>query len=707
MPRTGHGASTRRRPTRTTRPGYLYALWAVGVVGEWLGGVGDLIKIPAILTDIAMGYLVWSMAMELGVTRKRAVLAAAIVIFNPVTWFDSVIWGQVDSFGTVFLLLSIRELWRGRSERSAVFAVMAAITKPQLAILIPIVALVVIRRSLWPKGAWGDEIAPRIRGFAWERNLTGWIRILTTGVAGFVTAVLLALPFGLTVLVPMAQPPFVDSSLLRLITSTAGVYPYLTVNAYNIWALFPVDGSSMATGGGWLFDSAAPDAAAWGQIGPFPAAAIGAILLLAVAALVAVAVARRPDRLTILVGTCVIAFAFFAVPTRVHERYLFPLFGLAGILIAFSWRWRMAYLAASIATFLNMYVVLTTLYGDMNPGVSDWLGIGEWIRSPFGVTVVALLHTAAFLWALAQLRPKARRTLATELATGRVEEAVLEADYAESHVPVPHALPEGAVVTRTELSGAGATAAGATATGAARRGCHRRRCHRPRGPPPRPWRRRGRHPRPARRRPSSRRGTTGHPGRSSARSRGSGPGSTRRPSARIDPATSTTSGTAASTGSTCSSWSCSSWPRSSCGATGWPSPPGCTSTRSTTPGPRPSSSRRGATTSPTTSTSGRTRISRSTSWRAASSPSPGRTSRPRRNWASPSATPRPSPGVRIQPPAARAPGTGCGSPPGPSSSPTTWSPGRSSGSSSCPARRPSRSMRARSSSSWAPMRAPS
>ena len=40
------------------------------------------------------------------------------------------------------------------------------------------------------------------------------------------------------------------------------------------------------------------------------------------------------------------ALAFFAVPTRVHERYLFPLFALAAIPLAFSWRWRIVYVVA-------------------------------------------------------------------------------------------------------------------------------------------------------------------------------------------------------------------------------------------------------------------------------------------------------------------------------------------------------------------------
>ncbi len=419
-------------------PGYLYALWPIGYLREAATGMGvaqdivdSLIKLPAILTDVLLGYLVASMALELGVSRRRAIIAAAVVIFNPITWFDSVIWGQVDSVGTVFLLLGVRELWRGRMERAAVIAVIAALIKPQLAILVPIVAVVVIRRALWPKGGYGDEEAPRRRGFTWEHRDIGWKRIITTGAIGFLTAVLLSAPFGLTVIGISSEAPYLESSLLRLIFSTAATYPYLTVNAYNWWALFPVDGQSVATAGGalWMPDSPIKPGEAVGAIGPIPAGLVGAALLLGTAAVVAWVVARRPDRLTILVGVSVLALAFFAAPTRVHERYLFPFFGLAGILFAFSTRWKIAYLVAGIATFLNMYVVLVALYPD-NPGVSDWLGIGDLIRSTFGVTVVAFMHSAAFIWGVLQLRPKAHRTLAAELERGRIEEGDLAGDRA-------------------------------------------------------------------------------------------------------------------------------------------------------------------------------------------------------------------------------------------------------------------------------------
>ena len=110
--------------------------------------------------------------------------------------------------------------------------------------------------------------------------------------------------------------------------------------------------------------------------------------------------------------------AFFAVPTRVHERYLFPLFGLAAILLAFSWRWRIAYVVAAVATFLNMYVVLD---GVLRTTRASPTGSGSATRSArrLGVTVIACSTPRCSSGASLQLRPAARRTLAAELEDGR------------------------------------------------------------------------------------------------------------------------------------------------------------------------------------------------------------------------------------------------------------------------------------------------
>ena len=85
---------------------------------------------------------------------------------------------------------------------------------------------------------------------------------------------LLCLPFGLSVIEFAASRRSSSSGLLEQVASTAGGYPYLTVNAYNPWALVPGDtGNSLANAGLWVCDfagdapsSAAPGSAVFGGI---------------------------------------------------------------------------------------------------------------------------------------------------------------------------------------------------------------------------------------------------------------------------------------------------------------------------------------------------------------------------------------------------------------------------------------------------------
>ncbi|MEA2632733.1 MAG: hypothetical protein QOE66_2952, partial [Chloroflexota bacterium] len=421
-------------------PGYLYVLWVLGGVGGALGGVGvELIKVPAILADFAIGWLAWSMVLELGGRQRLALAAAFVAVVNPISWFDSVVWGQVDSVGVVFLLLGLRELWRDHPERSAIFAVIAALIKPQLGILIPILAVVTIRRALWPVRAEDVDGAnqPATEGVvvarfrAWERRTDHPIRIVTTGVVALVTTILLCLPFGLSVLEFSTQAPYLKSGLLAQIFATASGYPYLTVNAFNPWALIAGDtGYSLANAGVWVCDGP------WGtqacgsgvaSFGPIPAVLVGGILMLAVTVVVSWLAARHPDRLTILLSLTILAVAFYVVPTRVHERYAYPVFALAIILAALAWRWRAAYAVVTVTVLLNMYAVLTNPFYD-NPGISDWLGVGPALRSQPGVALIAVVNGAVLLWVLAQVRAGAR----ARLADAGVAEVALAAEERES-----------------------------------------------------------------------------------------------------------------------------------------------------------------------------------------------------------------------------------------------------------------------------------
>src|SRR6185369_11048625 len=116
-----------------------------------------------------------------------------------------------------------------------------------------------------------------------------------------------------------------------------------------------------------------------------------------------------------LVALAVLAVAFFVLPTRVHERYIYPVAAIGAILAAVSWRWRLAYLVCAVATIANLYAVLTVLYPSSQLNVRDWLGIGRTLISYWGVATVAIAQTAVFLWAFSELRPAAMRRLAADI----------------------------------------------------------------------------------------------------------------------------------------------------------------------------------------------------------------------------------------------------------------------------------------------------
>jgi hypothetical protein len=160
-----------------------------------------------------------------------------------------------------------------------------------------------------------------------------------------VTAALVCLPFGLAI-IPIPGLVALEDSLLGQILQTAGGYPYVTVNAYNPWALVTLDGNGLAAAGTWIRDAANPanPADPFYTLFGIPAVVVGtSVILVAIAALGVLLWRRHDDRRGLLVTLAVMAVAFFVLPTRVHERYLYPFFALGAILLALRPRWAAVY----------------------------------------------------------------------------------------------------------------------------------------------------------------------------------------------------------------------------------------------------------------------------------------------------------------------------------------------------------------------------
>ena len=455
LARVGPGGFYAAAGSANYPPGYMYVLWLVGIAGNAVSGmfgvssdqaVGLLLKLPAIGADIAIGGLLW-WAGRRWLNGRVGVLAAALYLFLPVTWYDSALWGQVDAVGTLVMLAALLLLVEGWSEPAAALAAFAVLVKPQDAICLVIVIPVLVRRHLLrvgsgPAPGLGRRLTSldgRLGGLLTRQGPT---RLGTSALAALVVLVLPLLPFDIATLGPasLADVPVIGhvAGLVGLFLADGGQYGVLTANAYNAWAL--VGGASLASviggsGGSWIADSLP-------VLARFSAVTVGAALLALTGLLVAGGLLVRADRLAILLGFAVAAFAFYALPTRVHERYLFPFFAPAALLAAGSLSAGLGYLGLGALNAVNLHAVLAAPLriagggaggggfgggfggGGRGPGgpaggFGGGFGVGsislpfaDLARSEIGITLVAVGQTAAFLallaaWFVVILRPNA------------------------------------------------------------------------------------------------------------------------------------------------------------------------------------------------------------------------------------------------------------------------------------------------------------
>src|SRR3569833_1951333 len=105
-----------RSPLVDYPPGYLYVLGFLASVSHTVASItgGDiqrimssLIKVPPMLFDIGVGFLLYSITKRWRSEETRcealSLAAAALYLFNPVALYDSAVWGLFVVVG-VFLL---------------------------------------------------------------------------------------------------------------------------------------------------------------------------------------------------------------------------------------------------------------------------------------------------------------------------------------------------------------------------------------------------------------------------------------------------------------------------------------------------------------------------------------------------------------------------------------------------------------------------
>lgn len=299
-------------------PGYMYVLWLLGKLGELLGlsygssGYALLVKIPGILADLCAAYVVWRMASKRMGSRMGLMLAAAVLL-NPVMAFTSGGWGQIDQILALLLLASIWLFTEEKLELCGLVYGLAILVKPQALMVGPLLA---------------------VAYFAYlydHRSAKALGRVVASVLIAVGLILLLSLPFKGT-----------QSGLwiLDKYLGTATSYPYASIEAFNLFALF--GGNWASVEGSFLFLTYGT----WGTI--FICASVLFTCFLYVRS--------RKESYSLCLCAAFLLCALFMLGQYMHERYILPALPL--LLVAFiqsrDKRLMQVFSALSVSSLLNV-----------------------------------------------------------------------------------------------------------------------------------------------------------------------------------------------------------------------------------------------------------------------------------------------------------------------------------------------------------------
>lgn len=314
-----HGSLSFYEGSASIYPALLYLLWPLGLVLD-ADALNSAIKGLSIPFDVATGVLLFAVLARRG--EQRAGLAAAgLYLFNPGAIIAGPVWGQVDAAGTLAVLGALVATAGRRHAFGGAFAVLATLLKPQFGIAVLIVGTAAVVRSWRERGI--GPLAWTVVGCVWMYGI----------VAG-----------------PLALSP---GRYLELLGSAAQRQPMTSLHAFNPWAV--------------IAGFEVPDA---------PYVGIGAALLLGGLVISMMPLRRRSDLATLLAVGAMLAMSLYFLPTRVHERYLFPVLALLAPLAATELRLRIPYVVLSLAYGVTLlYALDATTRFDLPAPIASVLAL--------------------------------------------------------------------------------------------------------------------------------------------------------------------------------------------------------------------------------------------------------------------------------------------------------------------------------------------
>lgn len=287
-------------------PFYIYILAIIGklaTISPFSNYYVVLLKLPAMIADVVTAVLIYKISKK-NFNGIISFLLAAFYMFNPAIFIDSTFWGQVDSFFTLMIVISIYLVTKNKIVPSSIAFAASILMKPQGIIFLPVLFYELVR----------------------QKNIKKFIIAAVSAVA---TAIIIILPFSIS----QGNPLWI----FNLYTSTIGEYPYGSVNAFNFFGLI---------GGNYNSSTA------YNVIG---------FAFIVITSLVSWLFYIKRNDVKFAPAAALLQIAgVFTFSNGMHERYLFPAVALAILAYVYLKDKRIAIIAIgfSITNFVNITSVL-------------------------------------------------------------------------------------------------------------------------------------------------------------------------------------------------------------------------------------------------------------------------------------------------------------------------------------------------------------
>src|SRR5208283_2424118 len=323
-------------------PFNIYIFWAFGSYAKAVGiSIANIVKLAPNLFDLATALLIYVFVRKQA-SFKSALLATSLYTFNPAVIYNTAIWGQYDAIYTFFLILSLMLALKSKPKLAAAAFAIGLLTKPQGIVLAPLVAFLIYKKN-------------------------GLKNLLFSTLVFAGTVFVVILPF------QWSNPV---TFLSNIYFGAYGEYAVTSANAFNLWGLY----------GLWI-----PDGSfyivSWALFGAF---AVFTLYFLYKRF-------HASDEFLAIFAAFMLFFAFFMLPTRIHERYLFPAISVLALMFPFLKRTRPLYAVLTATLLINQAYVLYWLnayYPRAGPNLTG----DPVVLAVSAINLLMFLYASILMW---------------------------------------------------------------------------------------------------------------------------------------------------------------------------------------------------------------------------------------------------------------------------------------------------------------------